>query len=295
MSIPLLSGFAPLAPRYDAVILDLWGVVHNGREIFPAAADCMAHMRGAGLKLALLSNAPRRSSRIAEQLRDFGVERSSYDVIVTSGDLTYEALAAEATSATFRFGRTYYHLGPARDDGLLDGLPYRELPAMEDADFILNTGLFDDTSETTADYAGRLRDAAARGQPMVCVNPDLSVMRREVELPCAGALAQAYEEAGGETAYFGKPHQVAYDACFERLGVADTSRVIVFGDSLHTDIAGATRAGLDAIFVASGIHAAELGAAPGETPDAARIDRFFAQRLESPDPRVVGVMGGLSW
>ncbi len=295
MSIPLLSGFAPLAPRYDAAILDLWGVVHNGRKIFPAAADCMARMRGARLKLALLSNAPRPSSRVAEQLGGFGVDRGSYDVIVTSGDLTLEALTAEATRGTFRFGRTYYHLGPARDDGLLDDLPYRELPAIEDADFILNTGLFDDTAETPADYDRRLREAAARRQPMVCVNPDLTVMRGEVELPCAGALAQAYENVGGETAYFGKPHRVAYDACLERLGVPDPSRVIVFGDSLHTDIAGAAGAGLDAIFVASGIHAAELGAAPGETPDAGRIARFAARFLESQDHRVLGVMNGLSW
>lgn len=295
MSIPLLSGFAPLAPRYDAAILDLWGVVHNGREIFPAAADCMEHMRGAGLKLALLSNAPRRSSRVAEQLRGFGVERGSYDVIVTSGDLTLEALEAEATCGTFRFGRTFYHLGPSRDDGLLDDLPYRELPAIEEADFILNTGLFDDTAETPADYDRRLREAAARRQPMVCVNPDLTVMRGEVELPCAGALAQAYEEVGGETAYFGKPYQVAYDACLERLGVRDPSRVIVFGDSLHTDIAGAAGAGLDAIFVASGIHAADLAAAPGETPDAGRIAGFIARHLAGQDQQVVGVMRGLIW
>lgn len=291
MTIPLLSGFAALAPRYDAAILDLWGVVHNGREIFPAAADCMARMRGAGLKLALLSNAPRPSNRVAEQLRGFGVERGSYDVIVTSGDLTLEALSGEARRGTFRFGRTYYHLGPARDDGLLVDLPYRELPAIEDADFILNTGLFDDTAETAADYDGRLRAAAARRQPMVCVNPDLTVMRGETELPCAGALAQAYEDVGGETAYFGKPHQVAYDACLERLGVRDPSRVIVFGDSLRTDIAGAEGAGLDAIFVASGIHAAELGTVPGETPDARRVARF----VESQGYAVVGVMNGLIW
>jgi HAD superfamily hydrolase (TIGR01459 family) len=291
MSIPLLSGFAPLASRYDAAILDLWGVVHNGKAVFPDAADCMGRMRAAGIKLALLSNAPRQSSRVVEQLRDFGVKRSSYDAIVTSGDLTLEALAAEATRGTFRFGRTFYHLGPSRDDGLLDDLPYREVPAIEDADFILNTGLFDDNVETAADYDVRLRAAAALRQPIVCVNPDLTVMLGEAELPCAGALAQAYEAVGGETAYFGKPHQVAYDACFKRLGVKDTSRVIVFGDSLHTDISGAARAGLDAIFVASGIHAAELGVASGGAPDAGRIARFFEGR----DLQVVGVMGGLSW
>ena len=291
MSAPFLEGFAPLAPNYDAAILDLWGVVHNGREAFPNAVACMSRMRAAGIKIALLSNAPRRSGRIEQQLTNIGVGRDTYDALITSGDLTRDALEAELGKGSSRYGETYFHLGPERDDGLLDGLDYREVPDIESADFILNTGLFDDESETAADYEARLRAAAARAQPLVCVNPDLTVIRGDAEIPCAGALARAYEDLGGEVAYFGKPHRGAYDACLARLGVADRSRVVAVGDSLHTDIAGAVGAGLDAIFVTSGIHAAELGIAPGERPDPARLGKLLAGQ-EHP---ILGVMPGLAW
>ncbi len=291
MSVPFLDGFAPLAARYDAAILDLWGVVHNGRTVFPNAAECLSRMRAAGIKIALLSNAPRRSDIIVRQLEGIGVEGRAYDAVITSGDLTRDALEAELGSGSPRFGQTYFHLGPARDAGLLDGLDYRAVPDIEGADFILNTGLFDDETETVADYQAQLRAASGRGQTLVCVNPDLTVIRGEAEIPCAGALARAYEDLGGKVAYFGKPHRGAYDACLARLGVTDRSRVVAIGDSLHTDVAGAAGAGLDAIFVTSGIHAAELGIAPGERPDPASLSKLLAGQ-EHP---IVGVMSALAW
>ncbi len=289
MTVPVLSGFAPLAERYDAAILDLWGVIHNGRSAFPGVLQCLDQMNDAGIGIVLLSNAPRRSDIVMSQLDRIGIGEERYDALVTSGDLTREALARTLQDETPAWGRTYFHLGPERDADLLEGLDYEKRDTIADADFILNTGLFDDETETGADYEVHLKPAAARNQSMICVNPDLVVRRGVREVLCAGALAAAYQGWGGPVDYFGKPDPRAYEACLSSLGEVSRGRIIAIGDSVHTDIAGANRAGIDALFVASGIHAEELGIAPGEAPDPARLETLLGEAT------VIGVLAALVW
>jgi HAD superfamily hydrolase (TIGR01459 family) len=266
-TIPVLPGVRELAGAYDAAILDLWGVAHDGHVPYPGVLDCLARMRGAGMRLLFLSNAPRRAKRVIHRLSSIGIPRSSYDHIITSGDLTRRALARRSDPWHAALGRTYYHLGPARDWGITRGLDFEETDELVRASFILNTGMFDDENETADDYEVFFDRALAAALPMICVNPDLSVMRADRRIPCAGALAAAYETRGGPTRYHGKPHRPAYDACFEWFGTIDRRRVVAIGDSLHTDIAGALAAGVDGVLVTGGIHADEWGLAPGESPD----------------------------
>lgn len=266
-TIPMLPGVRALAGAYDAAILDLWGVAHDGHAPYPGVLDCLARMRRAGMRLVFLSNAPRRAKRVIHRLSAIGIPRASYDHIITSGDLTRRALARRSDPWHAALGRKYYHLGPARDWGITRGLGFEEIDALARASFILNTGLFDDEHETVDDYEAFFDKALAAALPMICVNPDLSVMRGDRRIPCAGALAAAYAARGGPTRYHGKPHRPAYDACFEWFGTTDRRRVVAIGDSLHTDIAGALAAGLDSVLVTGGIHADEWGLAPGESPD----------------------------
>ncbi len=207
----LLPGFAPLKDRYDAVILDLWGVIHNGQSIFPGVLQCLDRMADADFGIVFLSNAPRRSDIVMSQLDRFGIGEERYHAIVTSGDLTRDALERAAGEKEPRWGKRYFHLGPERDADLLDGLVYEKVETIEAADFILNTGLFDDENETPDDYAESLKPAIARDQAMICVNPDLIVRRGGHEVPCAGALAATYESWGGKVTYFGKPDPRAYE------------------------------------------------------------------------------------
>ncbi len=286
MTVPLLSGFAPIAGNYDAAILDLWGVLHDGRGAHPAALKCLEEMRGRGLRLVVLSNAPRRSHIVIEQTAALGLAREAYDEIVTSGDIARAALGDGAP-----WGRRYFHVGPPRDVDLLTGLDYETAAQAEAADFILNTGLFDDETETADDYADFLGAARARDQPMVCVNPDLTVMRGSREVQCGGALAAAYEALGGRVEAFGKPHPSAYAACFAVLNGVARDRIVAIGDSLRTDIAGAQAAGIDAVFVAGGIHAAELGCVPGQALEAARLQRFIDASGQTP----VAALAALTW
>ena len=247
-----LPGMGQLVGRYDGAILDLWGVLHDGVKPMAGAVDCLEHLRAAGWHLVLLSNAPRRAASVAEQVAGFGIPPEAYDGIVTSGDLTRAALT-NPDAWHQKLGSKFYHLGPERDWGLLDGLPLERVADPIDCDFILNTGLFDDETESEADYAEFLAAAHARGTPMICANPDRVVLRGDRRIPCAGAVAAAYEAIGGHVQYHGKPDGGAYDACQALMPGIPKDRLVAVGDSLTTDITGASRSGIDSVFVFSGI------------------------------------------
>ncbi len=258
--VPFLDRIGPWAAgRYRAAILDLWGVVHDGEKPTPHALDALVQMRASGVRTMLLSNAPRTVESVKKQIAGFGIPPGSYDDVVSSGGLTREALAARADPWHAKLGHRFYHLGPERDWGLLDGLDYELAPTPERAHFILNTGLFDDETETAADYTELLQLGLRKHLPMICANPDRWVYRGTKRLPCAGEVARAYVEMGGDVRYHGKPYPSAYAACMARAGGVTRAQVLAVGDSLTTDIAGANAAGIDSVLILSGLHADEFG------------------------------------
>lgn len=273
VEIPSLDA---LADRYDGVICDLWGVLHNGVAVFEAAQAALARAAAAGKGVVFLSNAPRPAEVVVRQLSGFGVPETLYRAVVTSGDAARRALAGG------RLGRRWWHLGPERDRPLAEGIGL-ELVPLAQAEGILCTGLFDDTTETAADYAGDLGAARARDLVMVCANPDLVVVRGTREIPCAGALAQAYAALGGQVRLFGKPGVEVFDMALAALGVP-RERALVIGDGLRTDIKGARAAGIDALLIAGGIHADALGVSARDL-DLDRIARVAA--AEDGAPRYV--------
>ncbi|HJP20226.1 MAG: TIGR01459 family HAD-type hydrolase [Alphaproteobacteria bacterium] len=281
MNIAVHTGLAALAERYDGLIVDLWGVIHDGREPYPGVLDCLDRLRQAGHKVVLLSNAPRSAARVLAALGGMGITNERVDGLVTSGDVTLEALRRRNDAWHTALGHFFLHLGPARDWGLLQDTPHCEVVGLEEADFILVTGFYDDESECAADYRELFGAALRRRLPMVCANPDLSVMRGSRTVPCAGALAAAYEALGGEVRYHGKPHAGAYDVAVERLDGIARSRILVVGDSLRTDIAGARAAGIDALFVTGGLHADEFAPAP-EPPAAEAVAALCRQVGQEP-------------
>ena len=199
---PLISGLSDLASRYDSLISDIWGVVHNGSVAHAAAGDALIRFRAAGGRVVLVTNAPRPSGVVEDMLRRMGVPRGAYDSVVTSGDTARVVLAE-------RPGGRIYHVGPERDLPIYDGLDIR-LAGEEDCDLISCTGLFDDENETPDDYAESLERWEARGLPMLCINPDIVVERGDRLIWCAGAIAERYRERGGQTIIVGKPYAPIY-------------------------------------------------------------------------------------
>jgi HAD superfamily hydrolase (TIGR01459 family) len=286
--IPLIDGLGDLSGRYDAILCDIWGVLHNGREAFAPASAALAAFRRGGGTVALITNAPRPNPIIRDQALHFGVAPEAFDMVVTSGDVTVEMIVA-------RGGAPLYHVGPPRDLALIAAAAERgaapALVAAEDAAYVLCTGLLDDDRETPEDYAERLAALAARGAPMICANPDLVVHRGAKLVYCAGALAELYEALGGETVYAGKPYRPIYQASLERIAAlrgapVAPQQVLAIGDALRTDLAGAAAFGLDALFVADGIHREELYG-PAAAADA--LQRLLAP----PAPRPVAAIRAL--
>jgi HAD superfamily hydrolase (TIGR01459 family) len=252
MSIQLLSGIAPIAGRYDGFILDLWGVLHDGAHTMPGAVEALHHLREAGKRIVILSNAPRRAAPVIERIGEIGIDRGLYDELLSSGEATWRWLKQGGPG-----GKRLYPIMAARDASMLDGLDFEMATTIEAADFILNTGV-ESANNKVEDFEGVLRAGAGRGLPMVCANPDLVVIHHGKREICAGAIALRYEELGGPVQYFGKPHAPIYRDCFDLLGVSDRRRILAVGDSLRTDIAGANAAGIDGLLVLGGIHQEEL-------------------------------------
>ena len=239
----------------DVLLSDIWGVVHNGLVAFPEACEALYTFRSRGGSVILITNAPRPSDSVQRQLRKLRVADETYDAIVSSGDLTRNFVASHSKQKMFR-------LGPERDSSIYRGLD-PEIAPLEQADYIVCTGLFDDETESAENYRAMLEQARARKLPMVCANPDIVVERGDRLIYCAGAIAELYRELGGEVIFYGKPHRPIYERAIElaaerRGAPVPLDRVLAIGDSVRTDLAGAQAFGVDCLFVTRGIHSEEF-------------------------------------
>jgi HAD superfamily hydrolase (TIGR01459 family) len=273
MTVPpaVIDRFSTLAPSYDVVLSDVWGVVHNGVSAYPDAGEALKRFRAGGGTVILVSNSPRPGVPVRSQLDGFGVIREAYDDVVTSGDVTRALL-------TDRPGVNVFHVGPKRDLPIFEGLDIHFV-ALEAADVVVCSGLFDDTTETPEHYRDLLMQIRARGLLMICGNPDVVVERGDQLVYCAGAIADLYGTLGGEVIYAGKPHLPIYTEALrmaEKLRGArpPLARVLAIGDSVRTDLAGAAGLKVDCLFVTAGIHAEELG--ERHDPDLAVLADIFA-------------------
>lgn len=278
--IPALSD---ISAAYDVLFCDLWGCVHDGQSLYPAAVAALQAFRRKGGAVVLMTNAPRTHHAVRRRLERMGMPADAWDLIVASGDATQVALLTGAA------GRKIWHLGPEKDEDLFTEVPdwLRDQPSLsrvplDQADGILCTGPFDEFTETPEDYRARFLLAKTRGLPMLCANPDLAVDVGTTRIPCAGALAQLYEQMGGTVLSFGKPHPPIYDLARSQLAArgltVDTDAILAIGDGILTDIAGARSEGIDALFLTGGLEAHRFG----PVPDPAQLDAWLAKVGESP-------------
>jgi HAD superfamily hydrolase (TIGR01459 family) len=271
------SHFSTVAPNYDVVLSDVWGVVHNGVAATANACDALRQFRSRGGTVVLITNAPRPGEFVQHFIDNLQVPRDSYDAIVSSGDVTRSLIRERA-------GERVGHIGPARDLPIFEGLG-ASLAAIESADYVVCSGLFDDTTEGPDDYDDVIATMLARKLPMICANPDAVVERGDQLVYCAGAIADRYAAKGGDVIYAGKPYRAIYEqamAAARKARGQDTARgrVLAIGDSVRTDLKGAAAFGVDCLFVTAGIHAEELGTR--DNPDAAVLSALFKDAQVAP-------------
>lgn len=287
----IIPSLASLGPRYRALFCDLWGCLHDGKRPYPAAVAALQGFRAQGGRVILVTNSPRPRSDVIRQLDGLGVPRDAWHDIASSGD------AAQYAAITGAVGYKVYHIGGPKDESFFTELsddlravaaqqpPLERVPPSQ-AEGLIVTGLRDDQTETPEDYRGALLLAKTNGWKLLCANPDIIVDIGEKRVYCAGALAQAYEEMGGESLYFGKPHPPVYDLARRRLAalsgeVIEDADILCVGDGISTDILGGQQEGIDSLFITGGLAHAEFGA-DVENPEAGLLDAWLESRGETP-------------
>ena len=254
-SLHFAERLSDLVGGVEVILSDIWGVVHNGLESFPEACEALHTYRQRGGTVILITNAPRPADSVQRQLRKLGVADETYDAIVSSGDLTRNFVADHP-------GKKIFWIGPERDSSIHRGLDAVMAP-LEQADYIICTGLFDDETESAEDYRAMMLQAREHKLPLICANPDIVVERGDRLIYCAGAIAELYRELGGEAIFYGKPHRPIYEravalAAEKRGGPAPLKRILAIGDSVRTDLTGALGFGIDCLFLTRGIHSEEF-------------------------------------
>ncbi len=280
----IIASLADISDRYDALLCDLWGCLHNGVRPFPDAVAALQQYRARGGIVVLLTNAPRPGNSVRRQLDRIGVPHDAYDLVVSSGDASQAAMIAGLV------GRRIYHLGPEKDYSFFtDMAPDLDPNAvqratLEEAEGIVCTGLFDDLTETPEDYRATFLYAQAKRLKLLCTNPDVVVDYGDKRIYCAGGLAALYTEMGGESLYFGKPHPPIYDLARRRISnfkIVPDDRILCIGDSIRSDIQGGLSEGMDTLFITAGLAVSEFGCDPN-APDPDRLASYFNDQEISP-------------
>ncbi|MAP93605.1 MAG: TIGR01459 family HAD-type hydrolase [Ponticaulis sp.] len=254
-SLQFPEGLSEIQSRYDAILCDVWGVIHNGRSAFHDACDALAEFRRLGKPVVLITNAPVRAAQVEDLFPGLGVRPDCFNATASSGDATRLVLEKRAPGPAYRMGTDSSR---ERDDTLFAGLDLK-FSEPEEAEFIVAMGLRDQLNDMPEDYRDELKALASRKLDMVCANPDIQVRVGHQLIWCAGALAQIYEEEGGVVIYPGKPHAAIYDLAYRHLErilgvVPDKSRILAIGDGPATDMKGAMSQGLDSLYVGTGLN-----------------------------------------
>ena len=285
-----LSGLSSVKDHFDGFILDLWGLVHDGVKAYEGVVDTFIQLRKYDIKTILLSNAPRRSQALVSSMELMGIKRGLYDEIYSSGEATWEELVKRHDPFFSSLGKKVFHIGPERDNSILEQTEFIKVTDLDNSDFILNTGPAEFT-HTLSHYEAILKNSRDLNLPMICANPDEVVIRDGQRIICAGLIAKRYSECGGKVIYRGKPDPRIYELSMHKLNCVDKNRIAIIGDSLETDIAGAKASGIKSIWCTGGIHAKELGVIYGE---AAKLN--MAKELAAlSDLEPWGVIPGFYW
>lgn len=249
-----VAGMAALAGLHEAVLLDQFGVLHDGARAFPGAADCVARLRAGGARIAVVSNSGKRAAPNAARLAALGFGPSLFEAVITSGEICRDLLAAEIAAGRLGRGARVFVVARGADRSALEGLALRETARPDIADALLIAGAEPERTGLDA-YAATLAPLAARGAPCFCANPDLRMYAAGAVTFGPGAIAQRYAAAGGPVRWIGKPGAAIFAAALAALGVADPARALMVGDSVAHDVAGAAAAGCGWALVAGGVYA----------------------------------------
>ena len=240
------EGLKSIVDNYQLFYIDLWGVVHNGINLYEDAISVLEELKKENKKYVLLTNAPRPNETVRIFLEKMGMEKDIRDNVFTSGEASINYLKKNY------YDNFFFHIGPPRDFDLFKSFKQKKLDNIDDSDYILCTGLFESYNEELIYYKKLFEKNI--NKKMICTNPDLIVDRGSKRELCAGSVAMVFEKMGGEVLYFGKPYPEVYNQAAN----SKNKKVLAIGDNLNTDIKGANLLNFDSLIVSNGIHKNEI-------------------------------------
>ena len=264
------EGLKSIVNRYDLFFIDLWGVVHNGIELYENSINVLDNLAAAKKDFVLLTNAPRPNATVINFLKKMGLKKY-FENVFTSGEAAHKYLISDLGKKNF------FHIGPPRDFDLFKNIEKNNVLNIEDADYFLCTGLFEDQENDLNYYKKLLSNHTSK--KMICTNPDLIVDRGEEREYCAGSVAKSFEEIKGEVIYFGKPHPPVYNLSTNIIN----KKVLCIGDNLNTDIKGANIQNFNSLLITNGIHRKEI------------LDTELMSVLKKYETRVDYIQNNLKW
>jgi HAD superfamily hydrolase (TIGR01459 family) len=279
----LINSIKEISHSYNYFIFDVWGVVHDGSNVYPGAVEAITYLRQLGKKICFLSNAPRRASKVAAMLEKFGVTKNLYDFIISSGEAAFIDLKKNQEAGFKNFGKNYFYIGPKKDIDLLDGLKYVKVDDASQANFAITTG-FDNDDSTLNEKMPQALAAKANNLPLICVNPDMIVVKQDGrKMICAGALAKEYKSLGGEVIYYGKPFSSVYKIVCEIFNDSKNNQMLMVGDGMETDIKGANDFKIDSLLITGGILSGILNISYKENADSTKLESLCKEHQIFPN------------
>lgn len=231
----------------DSVVFDQWGVLHNGSQPYPYACTTLSRVKSAGKNLAVLSNSGKRSKVNELRIENMGFDCSLFDCVMTSGEALWRHFSKDSNI------QQILPIEESKGDAIhwATGLNIELVSSVKDADGILLMGLPDCSSVDS--WQPLLDEAASKGLPMYCSNPDRYSPRSDGLTVSPGTLAFMYKEMNQSVMFFGKPYLPVFQSVEEVLG-GSSSRILMVGDSLEHDVIGGRHAGWKTLFVRGGLH-----------------------------------------
>ena len=246
-----VAGLRQIVGDFDALLVDQFGVMHDGEKPYPGAVDALTRARQAGKAVVVLTNSGKRAASNRDRVIRVGFPEASFTDLVSSGEVAWTGIRDGAFGAPFVQGQRAGIVGKQGDDYGFDGLGLRFTADYAEADFLLILGS-DCPRTSLGDYRALLGKAAQRSVPALCCNPDITMLTSHGLQPSAGAIAALYAELGGPVTFVGKPHPIIYRQAAHMAG-ATAGRVLAIGDSLDHDIKGGAGAGLRTALVRTGV------------------------------------------
>lgn len=254
MDTTFADGMYELVDCYDGFIMDQWGVLHDGQKLYPGVVDVLAHLKARKKQVIVLSNSAKRSDYNGMRLKRLGLKSGVFKTVLSAGEVTWQGLKYQKEAPFKGLGKDCYLVTRDDERSLLDGLDLNVVDEVEKAGFILVTSV-EAPEKSLADYEPMLKKGVSKRLPLICANPDLITIFGHEHHMGPGALAQRYLELGGAAHFIGKPHKPIFRHAISMFDGLIPSRIVVIGDSLHHDIAGAQGVNLDGAFITSGVHA----------------------------------------